>query len=184
MLETGLVPRLVQLLNCKEINVLTPALRTVGNIVTGNDVQTDAIIQAGALLSLGPLLKFTRLNIVKEAAWTISNITAGNSEQIQKVLDAGIMDPLLDVLQTGDFKSQKEAAWAVTNYTSGGTVQQLGRLVEMGAMKPMCNLLNSKEWKTVCVILDGLNNILSAAAKLGEAEKVIPPPFCIFMFGN
>lgn len=82
------------------------------------------------------------------------------------------MQPLLHVLQTGDFKSQKEAAWAVTNYTSGGTVAQLAKLVEMGALKPMCNLLNSKDYKTVAVVLDGLGNILNAANKMGEVERV------------
>ncbi|KAK4883597.1 hypothetical protein RN001_006916 [Aquatica leii] len=172
VLETGLVDRLVQLLANQEINVLTPALRAVGNIVTGNDVQTDTVLSAGILNVLGRLLEHPRLNIVKEAAWTVSNITAGNSEQIQKVLDADIMRPLLNVLQTGDFKSQKEAAWAITNYTSGGTIAQLGKLVEMGVLKPMCNLLNSKDWKTVIVALDGLTNILNAANKLGEVEKV------------
>lgn len=82
------------------------------------------------------------------------------------------MQPLLHVLQTGDFKSQKEASWAVTNYTSGGTIAQLAKLVEMGALKPMCNLLNSKDYKTVCVVLDGLSNILRAAQTMGEVEKV------------
>nr|CAI5820671.1 unnamed protein product [Callosobruchus analis] len=154
VIDTGLVPR------------------AVGNIVTGNDHQTDVVINAGVLNVMPKLLQHSRLNIVKEAAWTISNITAGNSEQIQKVIDAGIMAPLLIVLQTGDFKSQKEAAWAVTNYTSGGTIAQLARLVEMGALKPMCNLLNSKDQKTVAVILDGLANILNAANKMGEVEKV------------
>ncbi|KAF5270424.1 hypothetical protein FQR65_LT05612 [Abscondita terminalis] len=172
VLETGLIDRLVQLLGNQEINVLTPALRAVGNIVTGNDIQTDIVLNAGVLNLLGRLLKHHRLNIVKEAAWTVSNVTAGNSEQIQKVLDADIMEPLLNVLQTGDFKSQKEAAWAITNYTSGGTIAQLGKLVEMGVLKPMCNLLNSKDWKTVIVALDGLTNILNAANKLGEVEKV------------
>ncbi|KAB0802503.1 hypothetical protein PPYR_04689 [Photinus pyralis] len=172
VLETGLVVRLVELLSNVEINVLTPALRAVGNIVTGNDNQTDAVLNAGVLSVLGRLLEHPRLNIVKEAAWTVSNITAGNSDQIQKVLDADIMRPLLVVLQTGDFKSQKEAAWAVTNYTSGGSIAQLGKLVEMGVLKPMCNLLNSKDWKTVVVALDGLTNILNAANKLGEVEKV------------
>lgn len=39
VLETGLIGRLVQLLNSDELTILTPALRAVGNIVTGNDVQ-------------------------------------------------------------------------------------------------------------------------------------------------
>ncbi|CAH2006082.1 unnamed protein product [Acanthoscelides obtectus] len=172
VIDTGLVPRLVELLYSPENTVLTPALRAVGNIVTGNDQQTDIVISAGALSAMSKLLQHPRLNIVKEAAWAISNITAGNSEQIQKVIDADIMPPLLHVLQTGDFKSQKEAAWAVTNYTSGGTIGQLAKLVEMGALKPMCNLLNSKDQKTVAVILDGLANILNAANRMGEVEKI------------
>lgn len=172
VIDTGLIDRLVQLLYSEQGTVLTPALRAVGNIVTGNDQQTDMVISAGALNVLAKLLKYPRLNIVKEAAWTISNITAGNSEQIQKVIDAGIMPPLLHTLQTGDFKSQKEAAWAVTNFTSGGTISQLAKLVELGALKPLCNLLNSKDQKTVIVVLDGLNNILNAASKMGEVEKV------------
>lgn len=57
--------------------MLTPALRAVGNIVTGNDLQTDAVINAGILDVLGRLLEHSRLSIVKEAAWTVSNITAG-----------------------------------------------------------------------------------------------------------
>lgn len=63
----------------------------------------------------------------------------------------------------GDFKSQKEAAWAITNFTSGGTISQLATLVELGVLKPMCNLLNAKDFKTVVVILDGLHNILNVS---------------------
>lgn len=121
------------------------------------------VLSAGALNYMSKLLNHSRLNIVKEAAWTISNVTAGNQEQIQHVINHGILPPLLHVLQTGDFKSQKEAAWAVTNYTSGGAATQLGLLVTMGALKPMCNLLNSKDWKTVVVVLDGLANILNVS---------------------
>lgn len=172
VLDTGLMDRLVELLTIDEITILTPAVRTIGNIVTGTDVQTDVALNAGVCLHLGRLLTHYRLNIVKEAAWTLSNITAGNPDQIQKVLDHDLMGPLLEVLQTGDFKSQKEAAWAVTNFTSGGTIQQIIKLVEMGALKPMCNLLNAKDQKTVSVILDGLTAILNAASKLNEAEKV------------
>ncbi|XP_076618998.1 karyopherin subunit alpha [Colletes latitarsis] len=172
VVESGVISKLVDLLASTEVTVLTPALRAVGNIVTGNDMQTDAIISAGGLQHLGLLLQHHRVNIVKEAAWTISNITAGNIDQIQHVINAGLLPSLIHVLQSGDFKSQKEAAWAVTNLTSGGSVQQLAQLVQLGVLVPFCNLLEVKDWKTVVVVLDGLINILSAAEKMGEVERV------------
>ena len=67
-------------------SVLVPALRTVGNIVTGNDQQTQTIINCGALNCLLHLLNTShKKSIKKEACWTISNITAGTKEQIQAV---------------------------------------------------------------------------------------------------
>lgn len=99
ILETGLIPKLVQLLTSQEETILIPALRTVGNIVTGNDAQTDAVILAGGLTHLGALLRYHRANIVKETAWAISNIMAGNTNQIQSAISAGLLPPLIEILQ-------------------------------------------------------------------------------------
>lgn len=41
VLDTGLINTLVSLLDSKVTSVLTPVLRTVGNIVTGNDQQVN-----------------------------------------------------------------------------------------------------------------------------------------------
>lgn len=65
--------------------VKTPALRTIGNIVTGDDVQTQVVINRGGLAGLLSLLSNQKKGIVKEACWTISNITAGNADQIEQV---------------------------------------------------------------------------------------------------
>lgn len=43
VIDTGVVPRLVALLASPEVTVLTPALRAVGNIVTGNDIQVCSL---------------------------------------------------------------------------------------------------------------------------------------------
>ena len=60
----------------------------------------------------------------------------------------------------------------MTNLTSGGTITQIVSLCASGALKPMCDLLDANDERTVCVILDGIMNILSAAQKQGEVEKV------------
>ncbi|KAJ3686994.1 hypothetical protein LUZ61_016158 [Rhynchospora tenuis] len=168
VIEAGVCPRLVELLLHPSPSVLIPALRTVGNIVTGDDVQTQCIIDHQALPCLLSLLTQNhKKSIKKEACWTISNITAGNKDQIQAVIAAGIIGPLVNLLQTAEFDIKKEAAWAISNATSGGTHDQIKFLVAQGCIKPLCDLLVCPDPRIVTVCLEGLENIL----KVGEAEK-------------
>ena len=150
-------------------SVQTPALRSVGNIVTGDDVQTQIIINSGALPALLSLLGSSKDGIRKEACWTISNVTAGNSNQIQAVIDANIIPPLINLLSNGDFKTRKEACWAISNATSGGLQKpdQIRYLVQQGCIKPLCDLLICPDNKIIQVALDGLENIL----KVGDMDK-------------
>lgn len=76
----------------------TPALRAIGNIVTGTDEQTQAVLDSGALNMFHQLLRHKKANIQKEAAWTLSNITAGKDGQIQEVINAGLVPYLVDML--------------------------------------------------------------------------------------
>ncbi|MFQ6661793.1 hypothetical protein Gotur_029827 [Gossypium turneri] len=179
VIEAGVCPRLIELLLIFSLilpllvshpspTVLIPALRTVGNIVTGDDMQTQCIIGHQALPCLLNLLTNTyKKSIKKEACWTISNITAGNVDQIQAVIEAGIIAPLVHLLQNAEFEIKKEAAWAISNATSGGTHEQIKFLVSQGCIKPLCDLLNCPDPRIVTVCLEGLENIL----KVGEAEK-------------
>ncbi|KAJ8766859.1 hypothetical protein K2173_009192 [Erythroxylum novogranatense] len=168
VIEAGVCPRLVELLFHPSPSVLIPALRTVGNIVTGDDMQTQCIISNGALSSLLSLLTHNhKKSIKKEACWTISNITAGTKEQIQAVIEAGLIGPLVNLLQNAEFDIKKEAAWAISNATSGGTNDQIKYLVGQGCIKPLCDLLVCPDPRIVTVCLEGLENIL----KVGEAEK-------------
>ncbi|KAG9676852.1 ARM repeat-containing protein, partial [Aureobasidium melanogenum] len=52
VIEGNIPRRLVELLMHASTSVQTPALRSVGNIVTGDDVQTQVIINCGALPAL------------------------------------------------------------------------------------------------------------------------------------
>ncbi|PKA57715.1 Importin subunit alpha-1 [Apostasia shenzhenica] len=171
VIESDVVLRLVELLLHPSPSVLIPALRTVGNIVTGDDIQTQYVINSGALPFLLNLLtsQSYKKSIKKEACWTISNITAGNKEQIQAVIDANLIGPLVDLLQNAEFDIKKEAAWAISNATSGGTHDQIKFLVSQGCIKPLCDLLVCPDPRIVTVCLEGLENIL----KVGEAEKNI-----------
>lgn len=174
VIEAGIPRRLVELLMHMSTSVQTPALRSVGNIVTGDDVQTQVIINCGSLPALLSLLSSTKDGIRKEACWTISNVTAGNSSQIQAVVDANIIPPLINLLANGDFKTRKEACWAISNATSGGLQKpdQIRYLVQQGGIRPLCDLLACPDNKIIQVALDGLENIL----KVGDMDKEAAQP--------
>ena len=136
--------------------------------MTGDDSQRQIIIYCSALPSLLALLTGDyKKSIKKEACWTISNITAGNKDQIQAIVENNIVPPLIYLLAHAEFDIKKEAAWAVSNATSGGTHQQISYLVEMGAIKPLCDLIVCSDARIVTVALEGLENIL----KVGEALR-------------
>lgn len=174
VIESGVCRRLVDLLMHTSTTVQTPALRSVGNIVTGDDMQTQVVIASGALPALLSLLSSPKDGIRKEACWTISNVTAGSPPQIQAVIDANIIPPLINILQNADFKTRKEACWAISNATSGGLQEpsQIRYLVTQGCIKPLCDLLTMMDNKIIQVALDGLDNIL----KVGEMDKSAQGP--------
>lgn len=169
VIRSGLVPRVVQLLSFESHSVQTPALRTVGNIVTGDDSQTQAVLNHGALPALSNLLSSSKASIVKETCWTISNITAGNADQIQTVINANLVPQLVTLLSHADFKTKKEACWAISNATSAKNQrpEQIRYLVSQGCVKPLCDLLRCKDNKIIQVVLDGLDAML----EVGERDR-------------
>lgn len=136
VIDAGVCRRLVELLeHTEQSSVVSAALRTVGNIVTGDDKQTQVILNCGVLPSLVNLMHAAKESIRKEACWTVSNITAGNRQQIQAVINAEIFPILIEILNTADFKTKKEAAWAITNATTGGTAEQIRYFVRIKLRK-------------------------------------------------
>ncbi|KFK30899.1 hypothetical protein AALP_AA6G040600 [Arabis alpina] len=165
--DARVIPRLIELLSHSSPSVLFPALCTIGNIVSGNDKQTQTVLDHQVLPCLLNLLTNTyEMKIKKKACWTISNITAGSSNQIQAVIKAGIIQPLVLMLQTAEFEVQKEAAWGISNATDG-THDQIKFMVSQNCIKPICDLLTCSDPKIITICLEALENILV----VGEAEK-------------
>lgn len=170
--QEGLVPTLVQLLMHRDTSVLTPALRVIGNVVTGDDHQTQMVIDSNALPCLLSLLYHQSKGIKKETCWTISNITAGNQAQIEAVIKNNLMQPLIQKVgsSTEYFEVKKEAAWAICNATTGATPEQIRFLVRQGCIPPLVQLLACNDARITLVALESLENILRLGEKEPDAE--------------
>eukprot|EP00475_Leptophrys_vorax_P004483 TRINITY_DN12688_c0_g1_i1.p2 TRINITY_DN12688_c0_g1~~TRINITY_DN12688_c0_g1_i1.p2 ORF type:complete len:492 (+),score=118.71 TRINITY_DN12688_c0_g1_i1:125-1600(+) len=165
----GVCRRLVQLLFHKAPSVLTPALRTLGNLVTGNDAQTQTVVNAGLFDGLQHLLKNNqKKGILKEACWTLSNVTAGNKEQIEKVIMSGLMDSMVEICsdqKAYDYDVKKEATWAIANAFAGASDSQTAVLVKKGCATAVCHLLNCPDVKIQSVCMEGVENVMRAGRK-------------------
>lgn len=161
----GVVPRLIQLLLHTSVGVQAPALRTIGNLVTGNDEQTQSILDQGVLSALLTLLTHSKKAIRREACWTISNITAGTEHQIQQVIQQNIIPQLIKIMSVDDSDVQREAAWAVANAISGGNDEQIKYIVSEKCLPPMCRLLEKQETRVILILLEAIEKILRVGKK-------------------
>lgn len=85
VLDLGVTEYVIALLGSDKPQVVAPALRTAGNLVTGGDNLTEIVVNQGIIPHLARLLTDQRKSFRKEACWAISNIFAGSPTQIQAI---------------------------------------------------------------------------------------------------
>lgn len=101
------------------LHSICPIIRLLGNIVTGNEKQTDYVVNGGFLNFLPNIFyKFQSSKlpkIRKEICWLISNVTAGTSFQIQTIFETGIFSIILDSVSSYELFVRREAGYALLN---------------------------------------------------------------------
>lgn len=182
IIQEGFVPRLVSLLSHENVSVLLPALRTVGNIVTGNETQTQVALDNGVLQHITTLINNTsNRSIIKECSWALSNITAGSPAQIQCVINVGLFPVIVRLIAETEFEIKKELIWAVTNAISGGTNSQVANLIGQGILKPICDALNTYDTKLVLICLEALEKALRVGDTLTSSKTGDMNPVSVYI---
>ncbi len=171
IIEAGVVPKLVEHLDNPSVYVVTPALRALGNLATGTDLQTDILLQARILSPLLKLLHSPRRGLRKESCWTISNITAGPVNQINAVLKADIFPTLIEIMRSQDYDVRKEATWAVTNAIASRYEVVIRYLVDYSVIVPLTEMLDAgvPEPRVLSSILEAIRLILIIGASDAKA---------------
>eukprot|EP00937_MAST-01D_sp_MAST-1D-sp2_P002669 g2669.t1 len=171
VVATGVTQALLKLLSHDSPTVVTPALRSVGNIVSGSDVHTQAVIDNGGLQALLPLLRHSKKAIRKECCWALSNVAAGTPPQISALVRTeGVLQGVVHQLGNAEWDVKKEAAWVISNVATGGSTSDVRALVASGAIRPVCDLLTVEDAKVVTVALDALEAFLKSGKDGDHAD--------------
>ncbi|KAE8677927.1 Importin subunit alpha [Hibiscus syriacus] len=156
VIEAGVCPQLVKLLGHPSPSVLIPALRTVGNIVTGDGNQTQFVVDN----KLGIELKYSYSFPIRLSFMGIYflNMCRKEYKQMSKCKISIKLHTCTQILM---------GPRAFGSDINGNKSIWLRFLVGQGCIKPLCDLLLCPDPWIVTVCLEGLENIL----KVCEADK-------------
>lgn len=118
MVEMQPVARLlVKCLSHHSPQVVTPALRVVGNLASGEEDCVDQLLEEGALEGLFELVTKGKRGTKKESLWALSNIAAGTEAQARQLLDAGVLQLAPGFLQEAK-DVMGEGIWLLANLST------------------------------------------------------------------
>ncbi len=171
----GVLPALVKMISVGTTNMIIPALRTLGNIVSGNDQQTQAVIEAGALMSLSELLLNPKKSIRKETCWVLSNIAAGTAQQMNSLFNIPDLVPriLRQLNSVTEWDVRKEAAWVICNLLTSCAPPKIIEMIELGTIHPLCDLLSAGDSRVILIALDALESVLRINNNLQSVTQLI-----------
>lgn len=161
---------------------ICPIVRTLGNIVTGNEEQTNVVISMGFLPLLEPIFylyenkKLPRVR--REICWLLSNVTAGTQSQILYILESSLLGLIIDAVNKHDVFIKKEAGMALFNilHFCKANPQYLQRILELGAVQSLQSYLKAVANLPECQskILDCTRCLLDAGEKIKQKYGVNP----------
>ena len=163
----------VRLAVCHKKEVRVPAVRIIGNVLSGTDAQTQAAIDCGALRVIEALIPSLvpddsrgAVSERKEVCWLLSNVTAGTPVQCRVVLKSPVFcNFLLDALRPTEHVSVgKEAAWAVSNALASTAAE-----VPINLIVGLVLFAQSGKLTSASVLTDSLNSIFGLCPTLGES---------------
>ncbi len=140
--STASIPPHIQSQSTTADYILAPCVRTMGNIVSGTDVQTDAVVNAGFFDVIEICVSHHVRNVRKESCWALSNVVAGTQEQLEKFFSRhALVKKIVELSLSGDSNVRKEAGWCLSNAICGASAQQVEQLVQCGFIDSMVGML-------------------------------------------
>jgi len=131
LVEGKIVPMLMNIAkkHPTDVQKLSACFRIIGNLVSGDDEQTQKVLNNDIVPVLSKFVMFNHSNIRKEVCWIFSNILAGTESQRKLVWQKpkegdSVLDQLVSLALTEESTSViKELAWCFRTASEGRDIK-------------------------------------------------------------
>jgi len=175
ILAIGVCQRLTDLLFYNNYAIVCPALRTIGNICTGNETQTQEILNCPILSALINLLNDSlNISLKKEICWVLSNIAAGNKSHSDYLLNnLNIVQLLIAIAIEEEISVKREAMWVLCNLLRYCTYDQAIFFLSHKVLLPLCHMIKNfkNDYQMALCCLEGLTRLLNLISDNDEYHQ-------------
>ncbi|RAW37323.1 hypothetical protein PC110_g6406 [Phytophthora cactorum] len=173
LLQNGVIPTLVSLLDSSNEEVLEQSVWVLGNLAGEGAATRDLVLSAGALTPLVNNLKKTswdRLSLLRILTWTISNLCDG---QPRPVFDIGLILPYLaKMLTSTDTEILSHVCWAFSHLCDGPSTH-IQAVVDSDVCFRLVELLSHSSWRVTKPALRAIGNIVCAEDDHDYTQHII-----------
>lgn len=170
----GTYEQLMRLASSNDKKLVVPSLRALGNVVSGDDKNTEYLLNQGFLKLMIHLLETcTAQSIIKDACWAVSNVAAGTVKQTKAVCEEpNLLELVVSQLHSGDFKTQKECGWVFANICMTGSTDEYNRILATDAVHAMRHLLKCSDIAMIELALEFYEKLLNFARLHGKEQQL------------
>jgi len=164
------ISALIPLLSTQDLALLVPSLRTLGNICTGDEAQTDAVIRHPEFFEkLWNIIDHKKKAVRRETMWILSNIAAGNEKQRDQLFKSfPFAEKLVSCIENDLPEVQREALWVVFNALKQEVTSEFWLFWNAGLLRCYISILrmHQTDSPSLLKILEGIYYMLNVGKKM------------------
>ncbi|XP_033158709.1 importin subunit alpha-4 isoform X2 [Drosophila mauritiana] len=174
LLDLGVVPRIIYLLEHPNVLVQNAALQALINIASGSEEQIQELLNNNLLPHLSALMSNSDPDIRCHVLRILQNVADGNTFQRQAIMNAGLLHKILECLKGDAIPLKSAAALTISTLAINKDKNLLYYLMRQGVIPELCNLLLSQETDIIYNVLDMLSTMLDVDPSfLAEVSGII-----------
>ncbi|KAL9643891.1 hypothetical protein ABK040_013302 [Willaertia magna] len=160
VVNSGVVPTLIKLLQSPCDDVVEQSIWALGNIAGDSSKFRDYVLKLGALQPLLQIIANNpKITILRNAAWTLSNFCRGKPAP-EKSLVSPSLPVLAHLLYHSDEEIVCDTTWALSYY-SDGTNDKIQDVIDSGVCRRLIELLLHRSNSIVTPALRTVGNIVT-----------------------